>query len=64
MTSETHDNKYIACADIVPDCPFTASASTEEALLEKVTTHAAHDHGIAELTPELAATIKAAISTR
>jgi predicted small metal-binding protein len=64
MTSETHDNKYIACADIVPDCPFTASASTEEALREKVTTHAAHDHGIAELTPELAATIKAAIRTR
>ena len=64
MASTTHDSKYIACADIVPDCPFTASASTEEELLEKVTAHAAHDHGIAEVTPELAATVKAAIRTR
>ena len=46
--------KHIACADIVPDCPFTASAATEEELLKKVVAHAAHDHGITEVTPELA----------
>ena len=57
------DAKRIACAEIVPDCPFTASAATEEELLQKVAAHAAHDHGITEVTPELAAKVKAAIKT-
>jgi predicted small metal-binding protein len=56
--------KRIACAEIVPDCPFTASAATEEELLERVAAHAAHDHGITEITPELAAKVKAAITSR
>lgn len=62
--TETTDSKHIACAAIVPDCPFTASAATEEELLEKVAAHAAHDHGITEVTPELAAKVKAAIQSR
>ena len=33
--------KYIACAEIVPDCSFTASAATEEELVKKVAAHAA-----------------------
>jgi len=56
--------KRIACAEIVPDCPFTASAATEEELLQHVAAHAAHDHGITEITPELAAKVKAAIKSR
>ncbi len=51
----------ISCADIVPECPFTASAATEEELMKQVVAHAAHDHGIREVTPELAAKVKAAI---
>ena len=62
--SDTQHTKHIACADIVPDCPFTASAGTEEELLKKVVAHAAHDHGITDVTPELAAKVKAAITTR
>jgi len=58
---EAGDAKHIACAEIVPDCPFTASADTEEELVKKVVAHAAHDHGITEVTPELAAKVKAAI---
>lgn len=61
---DANSAKYIACAEIVPDCPFTASAPTEEELMERVAAHAAHDHGIAEVTPELAARVKAAIKTR
>ena len=61
---ENEEAKYICCAEIVPDCPFTASAATEEELLKKVVAHAAHDHGIAEVTPELAAQVKAAIKSR
>lgn len=56
--------KHIACAHIVPDCPFTATAATEEELMQKVAAHAAHDHGVTEVTPELAAKVKAAIQTR
>ena len=62
--SEIEKSKYIACAEIVPDCPFTASAPTEEELLKKVVAHAAHDHGITEVTRELAAKVKAAIRSR
>lgn len=62
--SETENAKYIACAAIVPECPFTASAATEEELLKKVSVHAAHSHGITEVTPELAAKVAAAIKTR
>jgi predicted small metal-binding protein len=61
--SETENAKHIACAEIVPDCTFTASAATEEELLNKVVAHAAHDHGITEVTPELAAKVKAAIKS-
>jgi predicted small metal-binding protein len=55
---------HIACASIVPDCPFTASAATEEELMEKVAAHAAHDHKITEVSPELAAKVKSAITSR
>jgi predicted small metal-binding protein len=62
--SQTAEAKYIACAAIIPDCPFTASAATEEELMQKVAAHAAHDHGVTQVTPELAAKVKAAIQTR
>ena len=61
---KTVQSKHIACADVVPDCSFTASAATEEELLKKVIAHAKHDHGVTEITPELAAQVKAAIKTR
>ena len=56
--------KHIACGDVVPGCTFTASAPTEAELLEKVVAHAAHDHGVTEVTPELAAKVKAAIKSQ
>ena len=42
-------------------CAFKASAETEGELLEKVTAHAAQSHGVKDVTPELAAKVKAAI---
>lgn len=51
----------IACSDVVAGCGFVASAGSEQELIEKVAAHAAHDHGVAEVTPELAAKVKAAI---
>lgn len=56
--------KYMDCSQIMPGCPFTASAATEEELMKKVAAHAAQQHGITDLTPELAAKVKAAIKDR
>jgi predicted small metal-binding protein len=56
--------KHIACGDVVPGCTFTASAATEEELVKKVVAHAAHDHGVTDITPELAAKVQAAIKTQ
>jgi predicted small metal-binding protein len=64
MPAHVDEAKIIACAQIVPECPFTASAATEEELIQKVAAHAAHDHGITEITPELLAKVKAAIKSQ
>ena len=55
--------KHIACNDLVPGCEFTVSAPSEEQLLEKVAAHAAHDHGVTEVSPDLAAKVRAAIKS-
>jgi predicted small metal-binding protein len=60
----TNTDKYIACAAIVPECTFEATAPTEEELLKMVAAHAAHTHGITEVTPELVEKVKAAIQNR
>lgn len=56
--------KHIDCNDVVSGCAFTASAPSEEELLRQVTAHAAQHHGVKEVTPELAAKVKAAIQSR
>jgi predicted small metal-binding protein len=63
MSDERPKSKNIACGDVVPGCAFTATAATEEELIAQVAAHAAHDHGVSEITPELAAQVKAAIRT-
>jgi predicted small metal-binding protein len=64
MPEHKPPTKYFPCGAIVPDCPFTASADTEDELLRQVADHAAREHGVTDLTPELAAQVKAAITTR
>lgn len=63
MTDHTQQTKRLACGQIVPDCDFVATAATEEDLLKQVAAHARDAHGVTEVTPELAAKIKAAIQT-
>lgn len=53
--------KKISCADLVPGCGFTAEAATEEELIKKVVEHAAPQHAVKEVTPELLKKIKSAI---
>jgi predicted small metal-binding protein len=57
-------SKQIACGDVVHGCGFTAEAATEAELVEKVKAHAAEKHGVKDVTPELAAKVKAAIQSR
>jgi len=64
MMAEHQKPKNIACGDVVPGCTFTASADTEEELVKKVIAHAAHEHGVSEITPELAAKVQAAIKSQ
>ena len=63
--SDRHSKaKHICCGDVVPGCTFTASAPTEEELVKKVVEHAARDHGVTDVTPELASKVQAAIKTQ
>ena len=57
-------SKQMACGDVVEGCAFKAEAATEEDLMKKVADHAAQQHGVKDVTPELAAKVKAAIRTR
>lgn len=56
--------EHIACSSLVAGCAFEASAETEDALLRQVAAHAAQAHDVAEVTPELAAEVRAAIRDR
>jgi predicted small metal-binding protein len=56
--------KEIACNDLMKGCAFTATAETEDDLLRQVAEHASTAHGVKEVTPELAAQLKAAIRAR
>jgi len=57
-------SKHITCDDVVPGCDFTATAGSEEELMKEVTRHAEDEHGVKDVTPELAAKVKAAIQDR
>jgi predicted small metal-binding protein len=61
VTKHEHSQRRIACHDVVPGCAFTATAETEDDLMAQVVAHAKHEHGVTEVTPELAAKVKAAI---
>jgi predicted small metal-binding protein len=60
---ETGTPKRFPCGAVVPGCQFEAMAATEDELMQQVAAHAAAVHGITEMTPALAAQVKAAIKT-
>jgi len=53
--------KSISCADAGSDCGWSATAETEEELMNKVAEHAKADHKDLEITPEVVAKIKSNI---
>ena len=56
--------KQIACGDVVEGCAWKGDAASEEELLQKVVAHAADAHDVKQVSPELAAQVKAAIRDR
>ena len=53
--------KSISCADTGADCSWSATAQTEEELMNKVADHAKEEHKGMEVTPELVEKIKSHI---
>ena len=50
--------KSISCSDAGKDCKWSASAFTEEELIEKVTQHVIEEHKEIELNSESISSIK------
>jgi predicted small metal-binding protein len=61
VTNQGDSMKNLACNEVIPGCPFTVRAETEEELFKQVATHANHSHGVKEVTPELLSKVKSAI---
>ena len=53
--------KSISCADAGADCSWSATAETEENLMQKVEEHVKAEHKDLEITPELVEKIKSII---
>lgn len=51
----------LACGDVMPGCPASFSESSQEALLVLVADHAAREHDLTVITPEVEAAITARI---
>jgi predicted small metal-binding protein len=54
-------SKVLRCGDIVPGCAFEAHGGTEDEVMQQAADHARTDHGISEISPELAAAVQGAI---
>lgn len=53
----------IACGDVIAGCTVVLEGASEDEVLERVGAHAAADHGITEVSPEVLDAVRAAIRT-
>ncbi len=53
----------LACGDVVTGCAAKFEAGSEDELMTKVAEHASAEHGVTEITPELAEQVKGAVTT-
>lgn len=51
----------LACGDVMPGCASSFENADKNALLASVASHAASDHGITEITPEVFVAVDGAI---
>jgi predicted small metal-binding protein len=53
--------KEFRCRDVVPGCPYVTREEDEEELFEQISFHAREAHGMDEVPPEVADTIRRVI---
>ncbi len=53
--------KTFACGDVVPGCSASFAAVDDGGILDQVAGHAAADHGLTDIGPELVAAVRAHI---
>ena len=53
--------KTFACGDVIPGCSARFTAVDEDGIFSQVAGHAAADHGVSDMTPELVAAVRAQI---
>lgn len=51
----------LSCGDVLPGCAARFEGDTREAVLARVADHAAADHGITDITPEVRRAVESAI---
>ena len=55
--------KTFACGDVIPGGNARFSASDEAGIFAQVAGHAAADHGVTDITPELVQSVRARIAS-
>lgn len=53
--------KTLKCGDLMPGCNAVIEGKDVAEVMGKAAEHAAKDHGLTEITPDLAAKVQAAI---
>ncbi len=53
----------LACGDVMPGCSARFEHESKDGLMNEVADHAAAEHGITEVTPEIGSTIESRIVT-
>ena len=51
----------LACGDVMPGCTSRFENDSKDALMTDVAVHAKADHGITEITPEIASAVESKI---
>jgi predicted small metal-binding protein len=55
--------KTFACGDVIPGCNAHFSAADEDGIFSQAARHAAADHGVTDITPELVQAVRDHIVT-
>ena len=53
--------KTFSCGDVVPGCDARFVCATDDEILAEVARHAAEDHGLTTVPPELVEAVRAAV---
>jgi predicted small metal-binding protein len=56
--------KEFRCGELVPGCEWRIEAESENEILEEVALHAREAHGMDEVPPEVADTVRTSITER